>query len=547
MNVPIASSCESVESVLSGPHKFQVPYFQRGYAWHEEHASRLLTDLLTHADASSGLDWYPLGSIILTDRPDEPALEIADGHQRLITLTIILSILRDLEQDRTLRTRLARCVLDQDGSPRIVALVGMRDLLYDFVQKEGASARPYEAEASDLSPSEEAVLDNRAVLATRVTELSAAMRSRLGEFLLSRTILVQVAVRDQAAARLLFTTMHETGVRLQTTDLLKSRVLGRCAEETRERAQAIWEGLEARLGHDRMDALFLNIAAIKSRTVTAGRPDIALGQVFDFQSPDEASRFVLDYLRPIGMRHAEMLNAGIDPKATPGPVFRRLQYLSWVIRHDTWRLPALHWLSRFDYEHPHTLPFLKRLEALAWIQMINAAEPYRRDRRYLAILEEIDQSSVLALDGPLTVTATEREAARTVLTGNNLARRPYKLFLLLRLNAIYDGDAAVSVSPEATMEHVFPQRPAAMSQWTKDFRPATDSGLRHTLGNLTLLTEAEQNRAGNLDFGIKRDVYAASAFALTRRVAERTTWNAADIRNRTNELVRDLFTDLGLG
>lgn len=544
---PLASRCETVEEFLSRQRKLRIPYFQRGYAWREEHADRLITDITTHARGSGSIGWYPLGAVILAQHPDEMIADVADGHQRLITLTILIAILRDLEDDDTLRLRLDQCILDSDGSPRFSTASGANDLLRSAVQERGAATREFDAMTDDLSPSEVALVENRALLNRRVSSMPPTERRALATFLLAHTMLVTITVAEEAAARLLFATMHETGAKPQTADLLKSRVLGRCIGDTREKAQSIWENLEARLGRERMEGLLRNIAAIETRALATANPDVHLSQLFDFAGPEDAGRFVLDRMHPIGARHVEMLNAGLDPKAEPGPVFRRLQYLSWVIRHDTWRLPALHWLSQTSYDHPDTLPFLVRLEALAWTLMIRAEEPQRRDQRYLAILDEIDRGTVLAPGHQLEVSAAERVAVRAILTGPNLARRPYKLFLLLRLNAIYDGDTAVTVTPEATMEHIFPQRPAAASRWAETYRQTPDAAaLRHMLGNLTLLTETEQNRVGNQDFHIKRAVFAGSAFNLTRRVSAATEWRAEEIRARTETLADDFLAALGL-
>lgn len=548
MQVPISSSCESIEAVFTGTYKFAVPYFQRGYAWQQEHASRLLTDLLAHAAGTQPTDWYPLGAIIVAHRPGAPVADVADGHQRLITLTILIAVLRDMETDADRRRRLARCVVDEAGAARFSTLHGTAELLLTAIQTEGATALGAAAEGLDSTPSEAAVLDNRALIVERLKELSLVERRRLADFLLERTILVKITVEEDSAARLLFSTMHETGVKPKSADLLKSRILGRCTGETRERAQTIWEGVEARLGRDRMDALFLNIAAIKSRSLAAEHPEVALDQVFDFESPNGASDFVLNHLRPIGARHIEMLNAGLDPRAQPGPVYRRLQYLSWIVRHETWRLPALYWLARLGYDHPQTFDFLRRLEALAWVQMIRAEEAIRRDRRYLAILDEIDSGGALEPGGALDILAHERETARSILIGPNVARRPYKLFLLLRLNSIYEGAGAVTITPDATVEHIFPQRPGATSGWVQDYgRAGDDAGLKHVLGNLTLLTEREQNRAANRDFDLKRATYATSAFTLSRRLAAKSSWRPEDIKSRTNDLVDDFLADLGLG
>ena len=547
MVLPIASACDSVEAVLTGPQRLKVPYFQRGYAWQQEHADRLVMDLISHATGEAVMDWYPLGAIILARREGEAEADVADGHQRLITLIILIATLRDLETEPQRRQRLARCILDAEGRPRFTTLQGTSDLLLAAVQVEDATAAAIDDAELDLSPSETAILDNRSLVRQRLEALGAEQRRLLADFLLERTVLVVVTVAEESAARLLFSTMHETGIKPKAADLLKSRVLGRCTGVTREKAQGIWEGLEARLGRDRMDGLFLAVAAIKARALVVEHPDVALGQAFDFESPDAAERFVLEHLKPIGAHHVDMLNAGLDPHARPGPVFRRLQYLSWVIRHDTWRLPALHWLSRSGNDDPDTLTFLRRLEALAWVQMIRAEEAARRDRRYFAVLDEIDRGRALSPGGPLEVLPAEREAARAILTGPNLARRPYKLFLLLRLNSIHEGDDAVTITPDATMEHILPQRPAPGSRWTEDYAPGTEvNSLKHVLGNLTLLTEPEQNRAANREFEAKRSIYAGSAFVLSQRLATEVAWRPDDIRARTARLADDFMAALGL-
>ncbi len=106
MKPHIASDCETVEAVFARRQKLRVPYFQRGYAWQQEHAARLISDLVFHASGRAPMDWYPLGSIILSHVDDQGEVDVADGHQRLITLTILLAALRDREPDESQRARL---------------------------------------------------------------------------------------------------------------------------------------------------------------------------------------------------------------------------------------------------------------------------------------------------------------------------------------------------------------------------------------------------------------------------------------------------------
>lgn len=547
MTVPIQGSSHSVASIFSDMLKLKVPYFQRGYAWQQENADRLLSDILRHVGGGAETDWYPLGAIILRQTPGETEADIADGHQRLITLTVMLAALRDLERDADSQARLHGCIIATDGAVRLTTLAPAQGLMRDYVQDIGATARRAPEDTSELSPGEEAILEVRDWLRQRLSAFDVGQRRTIADFLLERTFLVVITVADEPSARLLFSTMHETGVRPQTADLLKSSILGKCSGETREQARGVWEGLEGRLGRDRMETLFMHIAAMDTRRMSSESPDIALGRAYDFSTPEDAGRFVLERLRPVGQRHIQILNAGLDPRAVPGPAFRRLQYLGWVIRHDTWRLPALHWLSLRPIEDAETLDFFRRLERLAWVQMIKAEEIAKRDRRYLAILDEIDRGRALEPGGGLDIGVDERQAVHGVLAGPNVFKRPYKLFLLLRLNAHYEGDENVHIAPEATVEHIYPQRPAAGSGWQREFGARSDANhLLHSLGNLTLLTEPEQNSAANGDYSAKRAIYGESGFAISQRLAAKPEWRPQDVAARTDELVRDLFAALGI-
>ena len=91
-----------VGDLLSGLHVYEIPAFQRDYSWNEQNAQRLLDDIVNACDiARESAEPLPffLGTMLFVDS-DEPASSIrsalvVDGQQRLITLTILVSVLRD--------------------------------------------------------------------------------------------------------------------------------------------------------------------------------------------------------------------------------------------------------------------------------------------------------------------------------------------------------------------------------------------------------------------------------------------------------------------
>src|SRR5262245_39984483 len=82
-----------LEELFSSRFRFYLPWFQRAYAWGEEHASRLLADVLRAMTGPKKR--YFLGHVKLAKPNNRPDSAIIDGQQRAITLTILFALLRD--------------------------------------------------------------------------------------------------------------------------------------------------------------------------------------------------------------------------------------------------------------------------------------------------------------------------------------------------------------------------------------------------------------------------------------------------------------------
>src|ERR1035438_4225228 len=65
---------------------------------------------------------------------------------------------------------------------------------------------------------------------------------------------------------------------------------------------------------------------------------------------------------------------------------------------------------------------------------------------------------------------------------------------------------------------------------------ATREALKHTLGNLTLLTDARNPSLGNLDFATKQVKLRKSLLKLNQEIAEMPNWTEKRIRTRATRL-----------
>ena len=68
-----------------------VPAYQRSYAWEEKQITDLFADIANAI--AKGEKEYFLGSIVIVDKEDRH--QVVDGQQRLATISILLSAIRD--------------------------------------------------------------------------------------------------------------------------------------------------------------------------------------------------------------------------------------------------------------------------------------------------------------------------------------------------------------------------------------------------------------------------------------------------------------------
>jgi hypothetical protein len=86
------------------------------------------------------------------------------------------------------------------------------------------------------------------------------------------------------------------------------------------------------------------------------------------------------------------------------------------------------------------------------------------------------------------------------------------------------------------VEHVLPQNPE--SDWDV-FSDEEVDAMVYRLGNMTLLTKSDNKKLANLSYPIKKQVFAESAFVLTRKIAaENADWTPERIASRQKALAK---------
>lgn len=542
---------KQIADVFSDKYAFTIPPYQRPYAWEVQQVTELLDDLLDAMDpASRSQGLYFLGSIVLVKTPGVPDAKVVDGQQRLTTLTILFSVLRDLTDDDRLRFRRDEYVkqpADSDrGLPERLRLhLRPRDQAFfaRTVQKEGATRDLPRLEG--LEGAQARIVENAGVLRERLSKMSEAQRAGLISFVLNHCFLVVVEVPTDGAARRIFTVLNARGLDLTATDILKADLLERAGAAKEADLSTRWENVEIALDRSRFNDLFTHIRMIYQRE----KPRSSLEEGFveavaPFRGDPEA--FISGTLEP----YSDAFELAEDQSklesqfgARTAALIRSLNRLD----NKDWIPPLLLCLRMYaDNRNVDVRSFITKLERLAYFLFVARADVNERMSRYADVLDQIDpREGRTPRTGGLELDERDTKRLFEELDSDIYLKSRVAKPLLLRLDQALSDGSAVYDYTTISVEHVCPQTIENGSQWDKWFsdREQHDEWL-HRLANLVLLTHRKNSSASNWDLDRKKEKYFVKGdkcpFVLTGEVLEAAIWTPMTLADRQNHVLRAL-------
>jgi hypothetical protein len=544
---------------------YTVPEFQRVYGWGETQIKRLFSDLESAIERGG---WLYLGDIYLASLQGAHEAQIADGQQRIATLTMFCAAGRDLEEDPGEADKLHALVAaarPNEGDPAYRYIPRDLDVAFftHFVQERGATRRHPangDTDADDaeqsLSESQSNIIGNRDLIMHKLETLGPAGRRRLFEFL-ERSVEVTVHTADKLDdVRGAYASTHSRGLAQAEVDRLKAELLGDCREEVRARLAIQWEECEAQLGKERLADLLECLVFVESERKPQHALEADLGKVFDL--PANVQKFIEKTLVPSARAYARILAAGkgqraIERATANGRRAHRIDgHLVTLMRtsHDTWKGPAI--LALRTLRDKPLEKFLRDLERLAAVLMIVGVEPNKVFERYAGVLRELKgrgPSKGSSLDiGPDLL-----GKARELLSGARFGGRERERFrtpVLLKVNDLLKGDVVAIDPRKVSCEHVLP-RNGSRTRWSRLFRHPERGYIggeyANRLGNLAILTHQDNCAADTKPYEVKRKILKASGFALSKDAAKEKVWTAGVIEARSERLLRMLIEHWRLG
>ncbi len=543
-----------LKKIFSDDFQFLIPEYQRPYSWGVEQAEELLTDLTEYMDSYKDtpvpeMPEYFLGSIVLIKKDGFPESEVVDGQQRLTTLTILLSVLRELSANEDVKNSLGSYVLQKanllEGTQakyRLSLRKRDNDHFRTHIQDPGGLEKL--TEDLDLTDAKLNITRNAMCFTDALIGKDQEYLQSLASFLAMKCVLVVVSTPDFDSAFRIFSVLNSRGLDLTATDLLKADIIGQIQETDRDQYTQKWDSLEEKLGRQRFGELFGHIRMIHRRQKPKGTLRKEFTESVKYQSPEQ---FVDGMLEPYGRAFGDIVSASFssaqDAYRVNGPLkwLNRLQFSDWMP-------PAIEFLTRHRNQSVVDVlaPFFADLERLAHSMLIRKVGINDRIERFSKLTDEVIKGADLSeSSSALQLSMREMSQTLSALEGPLYETHSPRALstLLLRIDGfLVDAGAEYDVAT-VTVEHVLPQNPKPESEWVQWIdKPSDRTHWVDRLGNLTLLDRKRNSSASNYDLKRKLESYflregKTSPFAMTFDFKGATEWNVGTLSNRQKRLI----------
>ena len=536
--------------LLSHPSQFQIPLWQREYAWNEDDCERLFEDIRSVGRRRREAVHF-IGSIITLSDAGAPAGDISvfrvvDGQQRLITTNLLLLAIGELldEEPDAARTWTATKIRQQmTGNGQETGDARHKLRLQEADQIEYLKIWNGNANAAGGRIGNAYRCSSRYV--RRVLAEDGSIESLVDG--LRRVMIVTIGVTPDEAPQQIFEALNTTGKPLREHEKLRnSLMLGRGDEEQRRILEEVWQVIVKAVcagpaDEDLLDRFLLDTYRRRSGKVGNVRDGYRLTKRWMDEAELTGTREGEQVLIAEARRHAAVTGKTPHEDAAVSEVLERIR----PVGGTAWTPMGMRILEDMEsgVAKSEGLGALKGVERWLW-------------RRFLVGRAAAGLNRLAATRAARAPSACEgygerwaawlgglREGTNRVPTDEEIIREgrdrtrygggtsEMTRALLWRLEREEARDAVKPVGA-LTLEHILPQRPTQV--WLDALGDDAEETVRsriHVLGNLTLVPTGWNSSAGRQGFEDKKAQYERTGIYETgRRVASEA---AGDERRST--------------
>ncbi|GAA6941314.1 DUF262 and DUF1524 domain-containing protein [Helicobacter pylori] len=518
-----------------------IPIYQRLYSWEKEQCKQLWDDTIK-IGGNDKMDGHFIGSILYvldSITHSNNALLIIDGQQRLTTITLLLTALRNHLSDEVKRKEIENRYLinsDKDGDKkfRLILSESDKDTLLSLIDKDRRKpSEPSSKIMENFKLFEEWIRKN-------TNQLEIIFKG------LDKLMIVEIALdKEKDDPQLIFESMNSKGMELAQTDLIRNYIVMETENEKREGFyNKYWRAMEEEFKQNKkwFDRFVRHYLTIKTREI----PNI--NKVYAaFKDYQQKERIGIEDLLKDFQKYSGYFCRIVFKKESDKDLNEALGFLVdleidviYPLLLELYSDYSDGVLSKDDFRHSIAL-----IESYLFRRTVCGLGTNRLNKVFPSFTKHIQKDeyfeSLKAHFGSLT--KEQRFPNDDEFRNSFITRDFYKKFkkktkcFLERLENF--GNTKESVNTKGlTTEHIMPQ--TLTKEWERDlgenFQEIHNKYL-HTIGNLTLT--GYNSEYSNKSFQEKRGMekgFKQSRLMLNESLKNLESFGEEEIKKRANDL-----------
>jgi hypothetical protein len=572
----------SVLELFSGA-SYEIPAFQRDYAWTKEQIDQLWADIEQCSKNQNSAHFLGPMVVIPTGKQGNDYL-VVDGQQRLTTLQILISLIRDrwvelapgkkqTDEGPKDYEELSRALLSSGPTNNykktFTPNLHIMHIFSDYIRREpvGDPTRKFVSKLSDVSELDlehgEELLTAYLQLKKKLSNYDADKLLKLESTLYYNFLILRINALEETNAFLLFDTLNNRGLDLTQGDLIKNYVFQAAGEKNlsspspgTQNLLSKWDSIVEKVGLDKLDN-FLRYFLIMETEEKVQREEISKIVKERYKTQVDIQKFLEDLA--INSEYFALIDRSDQfsgkYKDELNSIFSDLADLKQSTQAII-LMSAMHRFRQFDLksDYEHLMNICRAVEIFSYRARIctkNAQdiENLWKDCSKLIRSSQLDVEAVVreVLKSLKSNAPSDSEFESNLATYNFKESRFARYSLSKYEHHRKDNDAWILAgSSKLDVEHVAPKAPDENYNWRSQMKG--DLIYRNVitlLGNQVLLQIPLNRKIKNKEFTSKKKEYMKQSeklLFLAREVSKANNWTQNEVISRSKNLAHEALT-----
>ena len=544
---------QKISNVLS-KGTFIIPDYQREYDWDESEISELLDDLEKVENDES----YFIGHMVFEGKFTGNTFKVIDGQQRITTLTIMLSVIRDIFYEKGLNNLgdaiNDKFIFSKDMNNNTFVILENKmpyPILQSYVQSKPDEK---DLEVKPIKSGEKKIIETYDYFKKNFSEKSDNKLKDLRDKILNLEVIF-VAASDKVDAHTIFMTLNGTGKDLSAKDLIKNQIFSLYPKQPHlNEPNDTWQRIISNLNDN--PRFLNNYWASRYKKVAEHK----LFKEFnnEFVKPKKDMKFFLNDLEKFSINYKKVTDPSLsDWNRSEYEIYFSLNAIVKIFNIDVANTFLINLIEDYNARRVSKAYLLKAFKMIEEFHFKHNAICSLRSsgldtfyakyaRNTLAASNKHDKHIQIDLlvnelknKMPSKNIFELKFDSKLFYSSKDSKRKRLIQYVLNKIEAKFHNNNILLNN--ISIEHIYPENPKD-STWVKLSHPKN----AYNIGNLVLLDASINSDIGNKNFeDKKRIILSKSSIVTTKKVFEDSEeWNEEKIIKRREFLLNYTFENM---